>query len=128
MTRRRSTGAARASRTRAIARRERGGAMLPAREIREALAAGASDGELAALHRCSLAAISRIATGSVQPDAGGPLRTERPRRGAGVKRSVTLPRELADRIDRAVGNGEFGRWIVRAAAAALSAPGEDIGT
>lgn len=112
-------------RARREARRRRGGALLPAREIREALAAGSSDGDLAQLHGCSLAAISRIATGAVQPDAGGPLRTERPRRGAGVKRSVTLPRELADRIDRAIGDAEFGPWMVRAAEAMLATPGAD---
>lgn len=86
---------------------------LPAREIREALAGGATDAELAARYGCSLSAISRIATGAVHRDAGGPIRTER--RGKLVARTVTLPRELSERVDRARGEEEFTEWMRGAA-------------
>jgi hypothetical protein len=115
---------------RSLSRRRRGGALLPAREIREAAAAQPPP-ELAELARrfgCDPAAISRIVRGVVQPDAGGPIRTERPRRGAGVKRSVLLPGDLAERIDRARGDGAFGPWMARAAEAMLGTPGADSST
>jgi hypothetical protein len=107
-------------RARKEARRARGGALLPAREIREALAAGESDGDLARRHGCSISAISRIATGTVQPDAGGPIRTERPRGGEPmIARTVKLPPGLAARIDRARGDWAFSPWMVEAAEAWL---------
>jgi len=111
------TGAARAR----AARRARGGALLPARAIREALAAGESDSAVAARYGCSLSAISRIAAGEVQPDAGGPLRTERPRGEPAIARTVKLPPDLAARIDRARGDGAFSPWMVEAAEAWLAA-------
>jgi len=110
------TGAARAR----AGRQARGGALLPAREIREALAAGESDSAVAARYGCSLSAISRIATGEVQPDAGGPLRTERPRGEPAIARTVKLPPDLAARIDRARGDGAFSPWMVAAAEALLA--------
>lgn len=93
---------------------------LPAREIREALAAGETDGELAARYGCSLSAISRIAYGKIHRDAGGPIRTERPTRDPMVARTVTLPEELAERIDQARGDEQFTEWMRRAAEALLA--------
>ena len=89
--------------------------LLPAREIRDALAGGASDAELAKRYGCSLSTISRIAHGVVQPDAGGPVRTERPRANPVVARTVKLPAELADRVDRARGDEPYSRWMCEAA-------------
>jgi hypothetical protein len=115
MTRRRKPGRRKPAdpyRARKEARRARGGALLPAREIREALAAGESDGDLAALHGCSISAISRIATGAVQPDAGGPIRTERPRGGEPmIARTVKLTSVQAEAIDAARGPMPFQVYV-----------------
>lgn len=91
--------------------------LLPAREIREASAAGASDAELATRYETAPSAINRIVRGITQPDAGGPIRTEprRSERGPRVHRSIVLPGDLADRIDRVRGEASTTRWLVQAA-------------
>jgi hypothetical protein len=107
---------------RALARRRRGGALLPAREIREAAAAQPPP-ELAELARrfgCDPAAISRIVRGVVQPDAGGPLRTERPRGDTTLARTVKLSPAQAAAIDAARGATPFGAYVRRQVLTAIS--------
>lgn len=92
------------------------GAPLPAAEIREASAAGASDAELAARYRADPSTISRIVRGETQRDAGGPRRlAARPVRGEVATVSVELPADLRDRIDAARGPESRSAWMRRAA-------------
>lgn len=89
---------------------------LPAAEIREESAAGASDAELAARYGADTSTISRILRGETQPEAGGPIRIAgRPVRGEVATVSVELPAELRDRIDASRGPESRSAWVRRVA-------------
>lgn len=91
---------------------------LPARQIREAAAAGATDVELADQYGADPSTISRILRGETQAGAGGPIRiAARPVRGEVATVSVELPAELRDRIDVARGQEPRSAWLRRAAEA-----------
>lgn len=93
---------------------------LPAAEIREASAAGASDAELAAQYGADPSTISRIVRGETQATAGGPIRVAaRPVRGEVATVSLELPAELRDRIDAVRGQESRSAWLRRAAVTLL---------
>jgi hypothetical protein len=89
--------------------------LLPAREIREASAAGSTDAELAAQYHSSPATISRIVRGVTQPRAGGPILLARPGAAPTVASTVLLPVDLAAAIDRERGAQSRSAWLVEAA-------------
>lgn len=96
--------------------RPRRGVPLPAAEIREASAAGASDAELAAQYGADLSTISRLVRGETQASAGGPIRiASRLVRGEVANVSLELPVELRDAIDAVRGQESRSAWLRRAA-------------
>lgn len=108
----------------AMAPRPRG-APLPAAEIREASAAGASDAELAARYGADRTQIGRIVSGKSQPGAGGPIRIAgRPVRGEMSTVSVELPAELRDQIDGVRGSESRSAWLRGAARERLERAGK----